>query len=72
MPSKDELNSMWNNVGTGASFPNYNKANLSGYLWSSSQVDSTSAWMQLMDNGTQFQDSKAQVTQNKIRPVRSF
>jgi hypothetical protein len=72
LPSKDELNSMWNNVGTGASFPNYNKANLSGYLWSSSQVDSTSAWMQLMDNGTQFQDSKAQVTQNKIRPVRSF
>lgn len=72
LPSKDELNAMWNNVGTGASFPNYNKANLSGYLWSSSQVDSTSAWMQLMDNGTQFQDSKAQVTQNKIRPVRSF
>ena len=65
LPSKDELNLMYENLhrkGLG-SFAN-------GYYWSSSEYDAPYAWIQVFTDGVQSVDSLS--SERRARPVRAF
>jgi len=64
LPSKDELNALWvNRVAIGGF------VNLQGY-WSSTEIDSDSAWYQVFNEGNQGSGSKFGPLY--VRAIRSF
>ncbi len=72
LPSKDELNEMYQNKATinttatansGADFSNI-------YYWSSTEYDSDRAWLQYFANGGQYDNVKGNT--NNVRAVRAF
>ncbi len=75
LPSKDELNLMWINIGDGATGANqYN--NIGGfmggnsYYWSSSEENLADVWTQIEGNGGQIAVDKLYA--NPVRAIRSF
>jgi hypothetical protein len=63
LPSKDELNEMYLNKGIIGGFS-------SGYYWSSTEKNSTTAWMQVFYGGTQYSSAKSNGF--NARAVRAF
>ena len=71
LPSKDELNKMYDNIGPGDELGLGNVGNFSDNVyWSSTEVDSSVAWLQSFSNGFQFYPSKNFT--NDVRAVRAF
>ena len=75
LPSKNELNEMYLNIGKGASGPNTNIGGFADtYYWSSSEVSGSSAsseaYSQSFQNGTQDPNNK--IITNYVRAVRAF
>ena len=70
LPSKDELNKMYLNIGQGNAL---GLGNIGGFgisfYWSSTEYDSFSAWGQWLDDGTQNYSDK---NFNFVRAVRAF
>ncbi len=65
LPSKDELNYIYQNLVI------HNLGGFSGdYYWSSSEIDSHSAWLQSLSSGSQLTNNK--YVNNRVRPVRAF
>ena len=71
LPSKDELNAIWDNIvddGTGAN------SGVGGFLydyyWSSSESSSNDAWLQFFFDGSQYNPNKN--IGNRVRAVRAF
>ena len=72
LPSKDELNEMYLNIGQGnalglgniGGFANY-------YYWSSTEYDNSNAWIQYFGNGNQSNPNKVTNSTN-VRAVRAF
>jgi hypothetical protein len=63
LPSNDELNLMWQNIGQGNAFgPVY---------WSSTENDNLSAWRQGFSTGNQFTSAKDS-SSLYVRSVRAF
>ena len=63
LPSKDELNQLYQRRDTVGGFSN-------NYWWSSSENDLAGAWYQYFFNGNQFADTKEYDL--RVRPVRAF
>ncbi len=71
LPSKDELNKLYWNIGQGAPAPNTNVGGLAlNVYWSSTEADNNKAWFQGFDDGYQFNGYK--VTTTYVRAVRAF
>ena len=67
LPSKDELNQMYNaRTIIGGLASGYDAA----YYWSSSEYDAANAWLQGFDAGLQYSPPKSDG--NYVRPIRSF
>lgn len=72
LPSKDELNLMYENIGPGNALGLGNIGNLSEvFYWSSSEFNANHAWIQDFKNGHQFHDNKEMYLLN-VRAVRAF
>jgi hypothetical protein len=69
LPSIDELNLMYSNIGQGSSLGNIGNF-ADEYYWSSTEFDYYSAWEQIFSNGAQYNSDKA-YTPN-VRAVRAF
>jgi len=71
LPSKDELNTLWANLGSTSAMRTANGF-ASGYYWSSTESNSNStlAWFQYFLNGNQVSSYKYNVTY--VRAVRTF
>ncbi|NQY08162.1 MAG: DUF1566 domain-containing protein [Flavobacteriales bacterium] len=71
LPSKDELNQLYLNIGQGSSLPagNIGGFAINGY-WSSTEIDNLNAWKQLFNNGVQYSNYKS--ASNYVRAVRAF
>ena len=66
LPSKDELNEMYLNIGQGlTSFANY-------YYWSSTEIGLNDAWIQYFYDGLQINSNKNNNVFNVVRAVRAF
>lgn len=63
LPSKDEMNLMYQNRGLIGSFP-------TNYYWTSSEYASNYAWLQDFTNGTQYSNYKSNYP--SVRAVRAF
>lgn len=71
LPSWDELNLMYKNIGQGAAAPLTNVGGFAvGYYWSSSEVNSYDAWGQYFGGG--FQDHYYKAADILVRAVRAF
>jgi hypothetical protein len=72
LPSRDELNLMYHNIGQGAAAPLTNVGGFAGYYyWSSSERDGGyDAWFQFFGNGPQYGPSKSDPLY--VRAVRDF
>jgi hypothetical protein len=71
LPSKYELNLMYENIGQGNALGLGNVGNFSNSsYWSSTELDNFSAWNQSFFNGVQFNANKA--IPNYVRAVRAF
>ena len=71
LPSKDELNLMYMNIGPGANGANANLGGFSIYVyWSSSESNSQTAWSQLFKTGYQYYNYKDYLF--LVRAVRAF
>ena len=73
LPSKEELNLMYQNKSTINATANSNSGSgfASAYYWSSTEYDITNAWEQGFDNfGIQYDYSKS--TTDRVRAVRAF
>lgn len=71
LPSKDELNLMYKNIGPGAPSPLTNIGNFAGYsYWSSSEFDDYYAWYQNFSGGYQYNFYKT--GSYYVRAVRAF
>jgi hypothetical protein len=71
LPSKDELNLMYENIGQGNVSGLGNVGNFaSTYYWSSTEYDSDRAWLQYFANGGQYDNVKGNT--NNVRAVRAF
>ncbi|TCV73864.1 MULTISPECIES: DUF1566 domain-containing protein [Methylomonas] len=71
LPSKTELDFMFNNIGRGAAAPLTNVGGFAlGYYWSSSEFDFTNAWSQGFSTGNESIRPKLEV--RKVRAIRSF
>ena len=78
LPSKDELNLMWTNLAdsdgdgknTGPSDPNNLGDFAVDFYWSSTEPDSSNAWLKSFDNGSQGNATKA--AKFVVRAVRAF
>ena len=72
LPSKDELNLMFENIGNGPDAPLGNIGNFANYYyWSSTEHDNNFAWFQYFLNGTQYIYFNKSATFN-VRAVRAF
>jgi hypothetical protein len=69
LPSKDELNEMYLNIGQGSSLGNVGGFD-SDYYWSSTEFDNDNAWEQ--DLGSGFQDFNDKDDYGSVRAVRAF
>jgi hypothetical protein len=74
LPSKDELNEMYLNIGQGNALGLGNIGGFAnGVYWSSTEYNLNDAWVQYFDNGGQFQLIKNNYsTSNYLRAVRAF
>jgi hypothetical protein len=71
LPSKDELNLMYQNIGQGNALGLGNVGGFDdSYYWSSSETDSTNAWRQDFFLGNQFNGNKT--GSYTVRAVRAF
>jgi len=71
LPSRDELNLMYANIGPGAAAPLTNIGGFSStWYWSSSEVYLNAAWLQHLENGLQHYDYKYYLY--AVRAVRAF
>ena len=71
LPSKDELNLMYDNIGQGDALGLGNVGGfVSIYYWSSTEVGLLDAWLQNFANGSQLGSSKNYTTY--VRAVRAF
>jgi len=71
LPSKDELNKMYENIGQGNVLGLGNVGNLSNSsYWSSTEEGCCGAWKQRFDKGDQYSNNK--YTTNDVRAVRAF
>ena len=71
LPSKYELNLMYENIGQGNALGLGNVGNFSSsFYWSSTEVDSNPAWSQFFNNGDQFGPNKNEAAD--VRAVRAF
>jgi Protein of unknown function (DUF1566) len=71
LPSKEELNLMYKNIGQGAAAPLTNIGGFaSAYYWASSEYDSYNIWHQDFSNGYQQLSSKGNI--RYVRAIRSF
>ena len=71
LPSKDELNLMFVNIGPGANGANANLGGFGIYVyWSSSESNSQTAWSQLFKTGYQYYNYKDYLF--LVRAVRAF
>jgi len=72
LPSKDELNLMYQNIGPGAAAPLTNVGGFAGVTyWSSSESSRFNAWYQYFSSGDQVSSSKFIPTRH-VRAVRAF
>ena len=69
LPSKDELNLMYSNIGQGSLLGNIGNF-ADDYYWSSTELDNDLAWLQNFSNGYQY-DFNKDITFN-VRAVRAF
>ena len=71
LPSKDELNLMYQNIGQGDDLGLGNVGNFDDdYYWSSTEFDTNDAWLQLFSYGYQFIINKFNTV--NVRAVRAF
>ena len=67
LPSKDELNLMYDNLKT---------QGLGGFVdylfWSSSEGDADKAWTQNFSSDSGFQDNRNRYDGGRVRPIRAF
>ena len=71
LPSKDELNAIWDNLVNNGSGGNSGVGGFANYYyWSSSELDSSEAWAQYFDDGIQTSGNKYYDT--RVRAVRAF
>ncbi|MDD5273403.1 MAG: DUF1566 domain-containing protein [Methylovulum sp.] len=71
LPSKDELNLMYQNIGQGAAAPLTNVGGFASYdYWSSSEVNYGDAWGYRFGGG--FQDTGCKCDTRYVRAVRAF
>ena len=71
LPSIEELNLMYENIGQGNALGLGNVGNFSSsFYWSSTEYDSNNAWFQFFDNGVQSNFNKNYPT--SVRAVRAF
>ena len=71
LPSIEELNKMYQNIGQGNTLGLGNVGNFANnYYWSSTEVDTNSAWGQYFDVGDQDHDNKYYAY--NVRAVRAF
>lgn len=73
LPSKDELDLMYSNIGPGATGVNHNIGNfitLFGYYWSSSEMDAPNSWYEIFDSRQQAGNGKN--SPMYVRAIRSF
>jgi hypothetical protein len=73
LPSKYELNLMYQNIGQGNAL---GLVNVGGFAsvsyWSSTEYDNNNAWKQSFSNGIQNGTNKGDLTNNYVRSVRAF
>ena len=69
LPSKDELNEIYLNIGQGSSLGNVGGFD-NDYYWSSTEFDNDNAWEQ--DLGSGFQDFNDKDDYGSVRAVRAF
>lgn len=71
LPSKDELNMMYKNIGQGAPAPLTNSGGFaSSSYWSSSESGGSNSWGQYFSNGNQYSSNKGYSL--LVRAVRAF
>jgi hypothetical protein len=70
LPSIDELNLMYSNIGQGSSLGNIGNF-ADTYYWSSTESDYRSAWEQHFSSGNQYNDGLKN-NANAVRAVRAF
>ena len=72
LPSKEELNLMYQNKSTIDATANSNSGSgfASAYYWSSTEYNNNNAWKQNFDNGNQNNNNKNNT--NRVRAVRDF
>jgi hypothetical protein len=71
LPSKDELNEMYQNIGQGNALGLGNIGGFANnYYWSSSEYSANHAWTRFFDGGYQYYSSKT--TTVNVRAVRAF
>jgi hypothetical protein len=72
LPSKDELNILYQNIGQGAPFPNTNVGGFADYFyWSSTEYNNNFAWLQYFTLGGVLDNVKNDTSGN-VRSVRAF
>ena len=70
LPSKDELNKMYLNIGQGNALGLGNIGGFAGSYWSSTEFDFLTAWSQYFTNGNQYSINKFYFI--SVRAVRAF
>ncbi len=74
LPSKGELNLMWENLADSDGDGHISGVNIGGFegafYWSSTEIDDQGAWFQFFANGSQNRDSK--FNSNRVRAARAF
>ena len=73
LPSKDELNKLYENIGQGNALGLGNVGGFASYFyWSSTEIDNFIAWLQYFANGNQGYNYKGNYSHLSVRAVRAF